>query len=158
MDHHHCHLAFVPCRRKNVKFNPLLTVFAHASKVKCRVGAAPMPSGRLFMIACATVAATLVGGELVATGIAQDKTTAARDAAPRQRHFVILDQEGYGTGECLEKPGGCGKIIADSFCESKGFKVSEGHRRADPDDVTGSISSEKQPSRRETRAFVISCR
>jgi hypothetical protein len=117
-----------------------------------------MPSGRLIITAFAALTAAVVGGELVATSIAQDKAATTQERAQRQRHFVILDQDGYGTGECLEKPGGCGKIIADSYCESKGFKVSESHRRADPDDVTGSISTEKPTPRRETRAFVISCR
>jgi hypothetical protein len=117
-----------------------------------------MPSGRLIIAALVAISVAFVGGELVATSIAQDKAAATRETAQRQRHFVILDQDGYGTGECLEKPGGCGKIIADSYCESKGFKVSESHRRADPDDVTGSISTEKPVKRQEPRAFVISCR
>jgi hypothetical protein len=86
--------------------------------------------------------------------------TSANNAAPAQRNslFIITDQEGYGTGECLEKQGGCGKIIADSFCESKGFKVAEYHRKADADEVTGSITSERKPPPREPQAFVISCK
>ena len=86
-------------------------------------------------------------------------TSADNNAAPsRLSLFIITDQEGYGTGECLEKQGGCGKIIADSFCESKGFKAAEYHRKAEADEVTGSITSERKPPPREPQAFVISCK
>jgi hypothetical protein len=83
----------------------------------------------------------------------------AKNGAPqRQNLFVITDQEGYGTGECLEKPGGCGKIIADSFCESKGFKAAEFFRRAGADELTGSISSERRPPPKDPVAFIIGCK
>ncbi len=80
-------------------------------------------------------------------------------AAPKSL-FVITDQEGYGTGECLERQGGCGKVIADSFCESKGFRSAEFYRKAGIDDITGSLGSGRAaaPSSREPHAFVIGCR
>jgi hypothetical protein len=85
--------------------------------------------------------------------------TLANNGAPaRQNLFVITDQEGYGTGECLEKQGGCGKIIADSFCESKGFKLAAFYRKAAADDVTGSIASERNPPPKEPSAFIIGCK
>ncbi|MFM9974960.1 MAG: hypothetical protein ACKVON_10370 [Beijerinckiaceae bacterium] len=76
----------------------------------------------------------------------------------RQKIFIISDQGGYGTGECLDKPDGCGKIIADSFCESKGFTSADYYRRADADEVTGSIASERKPTPRDPQAFVIACK
>ena len=79
-------------------------------------------------------------------------------AEPKQTLFVITDQEGYGTGECLERQGGCGKVIADSFCESKGFKASEFHRKASLDDITGALAPGRQAPAREPQAFVIGCR
>jgi hypothetical protein len=82
----------------------------------------------------------------------------AGNAAPRQNLFVITDQEGYGTGECLEVQGGCGKIIADSFCESKGFRAASFYRKAAAEDVTGSIASERKPPPKEPTAFVIGCK
>ena len=88
---------------------------------------------------------------------AQDRVIDAKKE-PRQRIFVITDQEGYGTGDCLAKEGECGKIIANSFCESNGFKAAEFFRKADPDDITGSISSERKPAQRPPQAFVISCK
>jgi hypothetical protein len=85
-------------------------------------------------------------------------TLAVNEAAGRQSLFVITDQEGYGTGECLERQGGCGKIIADSFCESKGFKLADFYRRAQADEVTGSVGSERRPSPRDPVAYVIGCK
>ncbi|MGL5138432.1 MAG: hypothetical protein ACRC7G_11770, partial [Beijerinckiaceae bacterium] len=82
----------------------------------------------------------------------------ANNVQARQTIFTIADQDGYGTSECLEKPGGCGKLIADGFCESKGFKGSSFHRKADADDVTGSIASEKKTPVREHKVFVVGCR
>lgn len=79
-------------------------------------------------------------------------------AEPKQTLFVITDQEGYGTGECLERQGGCGKLVADSFCESKGFRAAAFYRKAGLDDITGSLASGRQPAPREPQAFVIGCR
>jgi hypothetical protein len=103
-------------------------------------------------------------GKLVATALVLGAasfavpTLATNAAAPRQNLFIITDQEGYGTGECLERPGGCGKIIADSFCESKGFKLADYYRKAGADEVTGSIASEKKPPPREPSAYIIACK
>jgi hypothetical protein len=111
-----------------------------------------MPLNRIVIIATALTGGLLVSG----LTLAQNSKPALADA--RQTLFIITDQEGYGTGECLEKQGGCGKIIADSFCESKGFKLSEFYRKAEADDVTGSILSERKPASREPHAFVIGCK
>jgi hypothetical protein len=111
-----------------------------------------MPLNRIVILAAALAAGFLASG----LTLAQTGKPALSDT--RQTLFIITDQEGYGTGECLEKQGGCGKIIADSFCESKGFKLSEFYRKAEPDDVTGSILSERKPAPREPHAFVIGCK
>jgi hypothetical protein len=111
-----------------------------------------MPLNRILIVAAAITAGLLASG----LTLAQNGKPALADT--RQTLFIITDQEGYGTGECLEKQGGCGKIIADSFCESKGFKLADFYRKAEPDDVTGSILSERKPAPREPHAFVISCK
>jgi hypothetical protein len=95
---------------------------------------------------------------LVPETTAQNTARTAKTTAPRVSTFVISDQEGYGTSECLERPGGCGKIIADSFCESKGFEQAAAYRKADPDEVTGSIASERKPPPREPQAYIINCK
>ncbi len=105
-------------------------------------------------------AACVAGALVLAAGPAGAQASRAPAAEPRQSLFVITDQEGYGTGECLERQGGCGKVIADSFCESKGFRAAEFYRKAGIDDITGSLGSGRAaaPSPREPHAFVIGCR
>ena len=95
---------------------------------------------------------------LVPETTANNKSNPAKSELPRISTFVISDQEGYGTSECLERPGGCGKIIADSFCESKGFETAANYRKADADEVTGSIASERKPAPREPQAYIITCK
>jgi hypothetical protein len=101
---------------------------------------------------------------LICIAVAVSTVVSAQDRAneqkkePRQRLFIITDQEGYGTGDCLDKQGECGKIIANSFCESNGFKSAEFYRKAEPDDATGSIGSERKPVARPPQAYVISCK
>ncbi len=104
--------------------------------------------------------AKLIAAAAAAAGLAAAATSALSTTAvtARQNLFVITDQEGYGTGDCLERQGGCGKIIADSFCESKGFKLAEFYRKAAPDEVTGSVGSERRPSPKDPSAFIIGCK
>jgi hypothetical protein len=110
------------------------------------------------------VLATIVAGVglvcllLAGPTFADTKAFAKNSSLIRQSLFVITDQEGYGTGECLEKESACGTIIADSFCESKGFKAAQFYRKAAADDVTGSIVSERTPPPRDPQAFIISCK
>jgi hypothetical protein len=101
--------------------------------------------------------AALVIASTLSLAIAQNAQRGTLTAS-RQTLFVITDQEGYGTGECLERQGGCGRIIANSFCESKGFKTADFYRKAAPDDVTGSIASERKPAPKDPQAFVIGCK
>jgi hypothetical protein len=108
---------------------------------------------RLAVFAATTVVTSAVCLLLANPSIANNSL-----AEKRQSLFIITDQEGYGTGECLEKESTCGKIIADSFCESKGFRTSQFYRKAAADDVTGSIASERSPPPKDPQAFIISCK
>ncbi len=112
---------------------------------------------RSFPLAVACAASALL--ITVAAVGAQVSRTPAQAPESRQSLFVITDQEGYGTGECLERQGGCGKVIADSFCESKGFRSAEFYRKAGIDDITGSLGSGRGAApARDPQAFVIGCR
>lgn len=72
----------------------------------------------------------------------------------KKREFVILNDDGYGTSDCLAKPSACGKIVADAWCESKGFAKAASYRPASADDVTGSAGSARSIL---SETFVISC-
>lgn len=73
---------------------------------------------------------------------------------PRKKDFVILNDDGYGTSDCLVKGSACGKIVADAWCESKGFSKSVAYRPADVGDVTHSTGTSP---RQMSESFVISC-
>lgn len=95
---------------------------------------------------------------VIGTGLMREEATG--QTPPRPSVFVILDQDGYSTGDCLADPASmCGRIIADGFCQTKGFKVASAFRRAEAGDVTGSVRSETLPARAATPpAFIVSCR
>jgi hypothetical protein len=72
--------------------------------------------------------------------------------APKQREFVIQNDDGYGTTDCLVKNAACGKIVADAWCEAKGFKKSISFRPVEPGEITASTG---RPA--STEAFMITC-
>ncbi|MET0605150.1 MAG: hypothetical protein ABWZ80_01730 [Beijerinckiaceae bacterium] len=59
------------------------------------------------------------------------------------RTFIMPDDDGYGVADCLAAgpKSGCGRIVADAWCESKGFAKARTFGREDGRDITGSISS-----------------
>lgn len=73
-------------------------------------------------------------------------------AEPRKKEFVIANDDGYGTSDCLTKSTACGKIVADAWCESKGFARSVAYRLAERGETTQSIRAGSVQE-----AFVISC-
>ena len=73
---------------------------------------------------------------------------------PRKKEFVILNDDGYGTSDCLAKASACGKIVADAWCESKGFAKAIAYRPAQQDDVTHAVSTGRSLL---TETFVIAC-
>lgn len=73
---------------------------------------------------------------------------------PRQKDFIILNDDGYGTSDCLHSSSACGKIVADAWCESKGFARSVAYRPTDATDVTNTTSL---PRSTGAESFVISC-
>ena len=74
--------------------------------------------------------------------------------SPKQRDFIIAGSDGYGTQECLSSQGNCGRIVADAWCETKGFKSALAYRQLDRDEITGSSSAAGKP----VESFLISCK
>lgn len=103
----------------------------------------------------ASLRSTLALSAALAAAVA---SLALASETPRAAAFIIADQDGYGTGECLAKPSSCGRIIADSFCQSKGFRSHALYRPAEADDVTGSLGSAVRPLARDPQAYVIVCK
>jgi hypothetical protein len=57
------------------------------------------------------------------------------------RVFIIANQaDGYGIDQCLARGEACGAPAARSYCQSRDFAQATAYRRADPDEVTDSIS------------------
>jgi hypothetical protein len=76
------------------------------------------------------------------------------EARPKQRDFIIAGNDGYGTQECLSKQSSCGRIMADAWCEAKGFKSALAYRQLDRDEITGSTQAAGRP----VDSFIISCK
>jgi hypothetical protein len=67
----------------------------------------------------------------------------ASNASADSRVFIVANQsDGYGIDQCLAKGEKCGAPAALSYCKSREFKQAVAYRRVDPDEVTGSISSQ----------------
>lgn len=104
---------------------------------------------RLSVFAClgmAAVAVAITAGSGVESE-ARSKST--------QRDFVIAGSDGYGTQDCLAAGTDCGRIVANAWCESKGFKSALAYRKLAPDEITGSTGSSDQ---KPADSFLISCR
>jgi hypothetical protein len=76
------------------------------------------------------------------------------EARPKQRDFIIAGNDGYGTQECLAKQSSCGRIMADAWCEAKGFKAALAYRQLDREEITGTSKAAGKP----VDSFLISCK
>ncbi len=77
------------------------------------------------------------------------------EARPKQRDFIIAGSDGYGTQECLASQSSCGRIVADAWCEAKGFKAALAYRQLDRDEITGTASGARG---KPIESFLISCK
>ncbi len=81
---------------------------------------------------------------------------AESEAKPKQRDFVVAGSDGYGTQECLAAQSNCGRIVADAWCEAKGFKAALAYRKLDRDEITGSTNAGS--AGKPADSFLISCK
>ncbi len=113
------------------------------------------------------LAASLAAALIVALTLSQMRHASAEPDAPGQTEkpqvlspflsenahdFVIAGGDGYGATECLGSQGQCGQIVADAWCESKGYARSLAYRLAAKDETTASTGSLIRE-----QAFVITC-
>lgn len=77
-------------------------------------------------------------------------------AAPNdQRTFLIPASDGYGVADCISSKSECGKIVANAWCEAKGFKMATNFGIAAREDFTGSLS--KIATAAPEQPLVITC-
>ena len=69
--------------------------------------------------------------------------------------YVISDSDGYGVVECLTQKADCGKIVADSWCESHGHGPARAFGHAD--DVTASIDVKTPHPSQKPGAAIVTC-
>jgi hypothetical protein len=79
----------------------------------------------------------------------------AEPAQTAAQTYVIADQDGYGVLECLTEASGCGKIVADAWCEAHGHGLSRGFGKAE--DVTASTRASAPQQPLAPGAAVIAC-
>jgi hypothetical protein len=77
------------------------------------------------------------------------------------RRFVIANTpDGYGVDQCLATGASCGKLVANSYCQSQDYGQAASFKTLDRDDITNSIVSASDNSawRTSSGAFVaIEC-
>jgi hypothetical protein len=76
-------------------------------------------------------------------------------AAPSSATFLVPAHDGYGIAECLSSSSECAKVIADTWCESQGFKGAESFGLAEAEDLTGAVQTVAYTERE--RPFSITC-
>ena len=104
----------------------------------------------------ALLASLLIASASAVVVLSEHADAGSPAGGPRQRDFVVNGSDGYGTQDCLSGKKDCGRIVADAWCESKGFKAALAYRQLDPEEVTGSVPSPKAGTPSEN--FLISCR
>ena len=72
--------------------------------------------------------------------------------APR---LVIPAQDGYDFDSCQKNSGQCAQIIADAWCDAKGFGRAIAVEHMDQYETTASLISKSQTTKRP--ALVITC-
>jgi hypothetical protein len=75
--------------------------------------------------------------------------------AQELRRLVIPAQDGYDFDACQKNSGQCAQIIADAWCDAKGFGKAVGFEHMDQYETTASLIQMNQSTRRP--ALVITC-
>ncbi|MBY6243972.1 hypothetical protein [Methylosinus sp. Sm6] len=91
------------------------------------------------------IAAPLLAGLLIAASHgprAEERLSRVIGSSPmRDTHgvYILPGHDGYALVECLTLKKGCGKAVADSWCEAHGHGPAQAFGRAD--DITGSVGA-----------------
>ena len=75
--------------------------------------------------------------------------------AQEARRLVIPAQDGYDFDGCQKNSSQCAQIIANAWCDAKGFGKAIGFEHMDQYETTASLINKSQTSKRP--ALVITC-
>jgi hypothetical protein len=65
---------------------------------------------------------------------------AASGASAETHVFIVANQaDGYGVDHCLARGDKCGAHAARSYCQSRDFAEASAYRKANADEITGSV-------------------
>lgn len=106
------------------------------------------------MLRVAAVASVIGFAALSFLPLATAQTPAAKS---EPRTYMVPDNDGYGVGECLAAgpASGCGRIVADAWCESKGYAKAVTFGKGDPSEVTGSVPEQTSDEGSKTPGVVM---
>lgn len=96
---------------------------------------------------------------LLAAAIGGLSTISGGARADDNRTFLMPENDGYGIGDCLAAgaKSACGKVVADAWCESKGFARAKSFGRGDPSDITGSVPVGNSKTSQPPALVIITC-
>lgn len=86
----------------------------------------------ILSLGCALIAAGAVSFSVV--------PAAAPRAKSEQSVFLLPPSDGYGIADCIAQNKECGRIVANAWCESKGYAKAAAFSVVSPTEITGSIS------------------
>lgn len=69
--------------------------------------------------------------------------------------YVLPGHDGYALVECLTQKRGCGKAVADSWCEAHGHGPAQAYGRAD--DITGAVGASAGGAPIDADAAIVTC-
>jgi hypothetical protein len=90
--------------------------------------------------------ATVLASAAVSFTVLSETTAAAEST---DATFLVPANDGYGVGECLASGGECGRVIANAWCETQGFRRAALFGPTASEDLTGVVrpASTAAPSR-----------
>jgi hypothetical protein len=93
----------------------------------------------------------LIGAGALSVSIAPAST---KRPTTGQNVFLLPPSDGYGVADCLSGERECGKIVANAWCESKGFRRALAYGPVAASDITGSVGRRNQPAPTEPPVMI----
>ena len=102
--------------------------------VSCAVSRLGLREGTMPLVAAVAGLLAL----LLTSGAHAEKQT---DKLAERHIFVIAnDADAYGVDRCLASNAACGTMVANAYCHSHEYAQALSFRKAEPDDIAGTIS------------------